>query len=389
MRKYMVFALYCLSLSTWAQSIDEVLQQVEQNNQQLMALSRYVEGRQLELKATNNLPDPQFQAYYLPGGTHSTGDYSEIELSQRLEFPTVYALRKDLIDQQAQKLQLEYRSQRQQILAQAQQHCLTLVHLYQRQQRETLRRDQARQVLDQVQQLFDQEQIGILELNKAKVAWMQDQFTLQQIEQEVKNQLLLLQSLNGNKQVTFNSRQYQPLMSLNLDSLWQSKQQLDPALLQLQQQISIAQQSLKVSKGTGLPNLTAGYNSQGFSGERFSGLYAGLSIPLWSNKHKVKAAQSMLEYQQSYGTASRQQAYAAFEKQYYDYVLKRDKFQEYQNTLTGLNSEALLLQAYQLGELSFLEYYMELQFYRQAYDAMLDMQLQLHLAQTELLKHQL
>ena len=65
------------------------------------------------------------------------------------------------------------------------------------------------------------------------------------------------------------------------------------------------------------------------------------------------------------------------------------KFQEYETTLSGLNSDELLLQAYQLGDLSFLEYYMELQFYRQAYDAMLDMQYRLYISQNQLLKHQL
>jgi outer membrane protein TolC len=157
----------------------------------------------------------------------------------------------------------------------------------------------------------------------------------------------------------------------------------------LKQQELIAQQSLTLTRNKGLPNLTAGYNSQGVAGKRFSGIYAGVTIPLWSNRNKVKAAEAQFNFQQSYSSVKNLEAYTSFEKQYNDYEIMLAKFREYEATLSGLNSNELLLQAYQLGELSFLEYYLELQFYRQAYDAMLNMQYQLYISQNQLLKHQL
>ena len=198
-----------------------------------------------------------------------------------------------------------------------------------------------------------------------------------------------LVNLNGSNELSFTQGEYGASMVLaSKDSVWQEKQVQDPVLTQLKQQETIAQQSLSLAKNKSLPNLTAGYNTQGVAGERFSGVYAGVSIPLWSNRNKVKAAQSQVDFQQSFTSAKTLQAYA-FEKQYNDYEIMFSKFQEYEATLTGLNSDELLLQAYQLGELSFLEYYMELQFYRHAYDALLDMQYQLYISQNQLLKHQL
>jgi|TARA_B110000914_G_scaffold192849_1_gene180146 hypothetical protein len=55
----------------------------------------------------------------------------------------------------------------------------------------------------------------------------------------------------------------------------------------------------------------------------------------------------------------------------------------------NLNSEQLPFIANMLGEYSFMDYYLELQFYRNASDKMLQMEKQLQLLQTELLKHQL
>ncbi|MBL6447671.1 TolC family protein [Fulvivirga sp. 29W222] len=394
MYKDIVFVLCgcLLSLGGFAQSssIESTLKQVEQNNQELKALSEYVESKRLELKSDNNLPAPQIGAYYLPFGEHSTGDYTEFQISQSFEFPTVYSARGSLIDQQSNQLALDYQTKRQKILAEAKSYCLNLIYLNKRLDTESIRVKQARQVFEQVQELYEKEQVGILELNKAKVAWMQEQFKVLQIESDIKNALLQLTNLNGGNEISFYLDEYSTTLLLTgKDSIWQEKQVQDPEMTQLKQLEVIAQQTLKLAKNKSLPDLIAGYNNQGVAGERFSGIYAGVTIPLWSNRNKVKAAQSQLNFQQTVTSSRTLQAHASFEKQFSDYQIMLSKFQEYEATLSGLNSDELLLQAYQLGELSFLEYYMELQFYRKAYDAMLDMQYQLYISQNQILKHQL
>ena len=394
MPKHILFAFcgYFLSVGLLAQTseIESVLQEVEQNNKELKAMASYIESQRLELKSTNNLPDPQFGTYILPFGEHSAGNYTEFEISQTIEFPSVYGARRNLIDNQSKQLDLEYKTKRQEVLKQAKSYCLYLIYLNKQLDIEISRVAQAKQVYEQANELYKKEQIGILEINKAKVVWMQEQFKVQQIESDKKNISLLLANLNGGNEVTFSLNNYPSALELAAkDSLWEDKLSNDPELVKLKQQESVAFQSLKVAKNKTLPNLTAGFNSQGVSGERFSGVYAGISIPLWSNRNKVKAAQSRVDYQESVTSSMTMQASTSFEKQYNDYQIMLTKFQEYEFTLSGLNSDKLLLQAYQSGEISFMEYYTELQFYRQAYDAMLDMQYQLYLSQTTLLKYQL
>jgi hypothetical protein len=394
MLKDIVFALCgCfLSVGLQAQSagIEGVLTEIEQNNKSLRAMQSYMETKRLELKAGNNLPDPQIGAYYLPFGANSTGDYSEFQISQSIEFPTVYGARSSLIDQQAVQLELDYKIKRQEILLTAQKYCQEMIYLSKRHTSEQLRAEQAKMVFEQVQELFAKEQGGILELNKAKVVWLQEQFKVQQIESDQRNLLLLLTKLNGGNKLAFDQDNYFTGLKLeSKESLWQTKLHTDPSLIQLMQQEVIATQQLKLSKNMALPNLTAGYNAQGVSGERSSGLYGGLSIPLWSNRSKVKSAQSNLEFEQSHTVSRTLEQYTSFEKQFNDYQFLQAKLNEYQSTLGGLNSDELLLQAFQVGEISFMEYYTELQFYRQAYDAMLTMENQLYQLQADLQKHQL
>lgn len=378
-------------LSSHAQdNIKSILQQVEQNNSELKALKSEVESQELTLKSGNNLPDPEFGLFYLPFGDHTGGNYTEYQISQTIEFPTVYGARGGLIREQSEQLSLRYQSRRQSILSEAQGLCLELIYLNKQLEVEKQRIVQAKTVLDQVQTLFDQEQVGILALNKAKLDWMQDQFKVEKVEAMRLNVRGSLQSLNGGEEVELSETAYGYSLEMpELQTLWGDKLSADPELKQLQQLESIAIQQLRLSKSNSLPDLTAGFNSQGVAGQRFSGIYAGLSIPVWSNRNKVKSAQSNIAFQQAYSTSRLQVASTSFETEYRNYLHKLSRFQEYKRTLADLNTEVLLLEAYQLEEISYLEYYMELQFYRKAFDTMLEVEHELHQSLNELLKHQL
>ena len=394
MYKKIVFALCgCfLSIGVFAQAndIEGILQGVEKNNKELQAYQSYIDSKTLELKSTNNLPDPQLGAYYLPFGEHSTGDYSEFQISQTIEFPTVYGAKSKLIESQSQQLQFNYAVKRQEILSQAKKLCLELSYLDKLKNVEQERLQRSKTVYEQAQELYTKEEKSALEFNKAKVAWMQQQFEVQQIESDQQNILLSLKNLNGDVDITWNSPVYTTDLTISdRDSLWQAKLAKDPELQKIQQQELLAQQTLKVAKSKSLPDLSLGYNYQGVAGSNYSGVYGGISIPLWSNKNKVQAAKSNLQYQTANSESYQSIIRVNFDKQYNEYSMLLLKYNEYQKTLTGLNSGELLLKAYQQGEISFMEYYIELNFYHDAYDAMLNVENQLQQRKSQLLKHQL
>ena len=241
-----------------------------------------------------------------------------------------------------------------------------------------------------MQELFNKEQVGILDLNKAKVAWIQEQFVVEQLEAEIQNQITVLQTLNGEQSLELDNLQLEiPFELQTMETLWSDKLASDPKLLELQANEASALQNVTLEKNKILPNLALGYNYQGVNGNNYSGVYGGLSIPLWSSKNKIKAAQANYEYQQSSSQVVKQLLYAELQQEYNQYQLLFDKYTEYQNTIESLNSEDLLFKAYNLGEYSFLEYYMEVQFYRDATDKMLQMEKELQLLQAQLLIHKL
>jgi outer membrane protein TolC len=394
MNKHIVFAicgcLFFVSGFSQNRNLEELLAEIEQNNTELQGYQSYMESQQLENKGTNNLPDPQLSGYYLPFGDNTTDTYTEYQIAQSFEFPTVYAARGKWNDLKSEQLQNAYAKKKQLVLLKAKEFLIELAFLQEQKSIETERRSQGKQVFDQIKELYDKEQVGILDLNKAKIAWIQEQFVLEQIENDIQILVSKLKTLNGDKPLNELSLQIDlPLDIGSMDNLWQEKLVQDPALLELKTNENASLQKMKLEQNKVLPHVALGYNYQGVNGNNYSGFYGGLSIPLWGSKNKVKAAQANHEYQQSNSQVISTTLYAQFKESFNRYQLMRSKYTEYQTTMSNLESEKLLFKAYMLGEYSFMDYYVELQFYRNAFDKMLEMEKDLHLLQAELLKHQL
>lgn len=373
-----------------SQTVDDILNQIEQNNIELKSYQSYIDGQKLQDKSGNNLPNPQLSGYYLPFGENQSDDYTEFEISQSFEFPTVYSARSKWNNLKAEQLQITFTKKRQEVLLKAKQGLINLFILQKQKSIETERKLQNQEVFQQVQQLFNKEQVGILDLNKAKIAWIQEQFAVDQLETEIQNQIAILQTLNGGKTMALDNLQLEiPIQIQALETLWTEKLEKDSKLLELKATEATALQNVQLEKNKVLPNLALGYNYQGVNGSNYSGIYGGLSIPLWNSINKVKAAQAQYEYQQSSTEVAQQLLYAQVNQEYNQYQMLFDKYTEYQDTIETLNSEDLLFKAYSLGEYSFLEYYMEMQFYRGATDKKLQMEKQLQLLQAQLLIHQL
>ncbi|MFT5724325.1 MAG: cobalt-zinc-cadmium efflux system outer membrane protein [Bacteroidia bacterium] len=382
--------LFSLAINAQNNEITSVLEQVKQNNNELKAFALRLKGKQFELKSTNTLDDLQVGAYYLPYGEHASTNYTEFQISQSFEFPSVYMARKKLINKQIRDFELAYGIKKQEVLATANKYCIELIALNKTVGIEQIRMEQAKQVYEHIKSKYEEEQVGVLSLNKAKVAWLQAQFVVQEIELKQQRLLVELQTINGGNAVLLTSSEFIDSYNLpTVDSLWKEKRSAEPYLISLQQKEAIALQEIKLSRHKLLPDLTAGFNQQGFAQEYYSGFFGGIAIPIFGNKNKLEVAKTNYKTQQSYTTVLSIEMKTAFESRYKEYTLLLGKYEAYNQTLEGLNSAALLLEAYTLGEFSFTEYYMELQFYRQAANVLLDMEKQLNLIKADLLKHQL
>ncbi|HKK87570.1 MAG TPA: TolC family protein [Saprospiraceae bacterium] len=384
--------LLCLWVHSFSQiaSIDDLLQTIENNNSTLGSYRSYIKGKNLEYQLENKLPDPQVSAYYLPFGEHAPGDYSEFEIAQRLEMPGVYATRKKWIGAQEERLDLKYMELRQEILLKAKKLALDWAHLQKQYQLTEGRVAQARKLYQQMQTLFEKGQIGILDLNKSKISWLDQQFALEELASRESILQSQIESLNGGEALNLTLKDNPPTVeNIEMDSLWQERMTRDPRVILLEREIAVARQSLELERKKKLPEFTAGYNYQGVQGNNYWGLYGGISVPLWRGKHQVELAEAQLDYSGQYQIAELTKMKADYDQRVERYELLQTKFEEYQKAMSGLNSAELLYKSFELGEISFMDYYREISFYRQAENRMLEMKHELQLLHAELLQHRL
>lgn len=382
--------IICLQLPAQSDQVDRVLSQIAQNNLSLKALHKKIEAESLQLRSQNNLEDPLLNGYYLPFGNDPGGEYTEYEISQRFEFPGVYIARKKRIEKEIRQLELEELRARQEVLLEAKQHCLELIILEKHINKERQRRARAERVYQMMQEQFSLGQISILELNKAKISWMEEKFTVQEMETEKRTLLLHLKALNGGIDPAYNVIYFEEELNLaEADSIWQEKLKHSPQLLQLTMREEASQHQLSVSRNQSLPNLTAGYNYQGFPSANVSGFYGGITIPLWKNRHKQKSAKIMAEQAVDQADARRLMEFALLQEDLDHFRTLRKAYEEFHETIHELESEEMLKEALEAGEISFIEYYLELQFYRESHEAMLHMEKELRMHKAEILKHQL
>ena len=226
--------LFFLHSYTQTKSVEQLLDEIEINNLELKGYQSFIESQQLENKSTNNLPDPQISGYYMPYGDNATVAYAEYQIEQSFEFPTVYAARGKWNDLKSQQIQTGYAKKRQEVLLKAQELLIELTYLKKLKAIEAERKIQTKQVFDQIQELFNKEQVGILDLNKAKIAWIQEQFVIEQYENEIQIIMSKLKTLNGDK--SFDDQSLETTISTvigSVEDLWQEKLVNDPSLQEL------------------------------------------------------------------------------------------------------------------------------------------------------------
>ena len=112
-----------------------------------------------------------------------------------------------------------------------------------------------------------------------------------------------------------------------------------------------------------LPTFSAGFMGENVIGQRYQGVSVGVSIPLWANKNRVKQAKSAVRAAESRQTDTKQQFYSQLEILYqrtYGLKLAADT---YRTSLANANNSSLLKKALDAGQISILDYIVEMGLY--------------------------
>lgn len=392
MHKHFISLLFisATSIVSAQGSIDEVLNSIEQNNKSIAAAEQYVEAKNLEYRTGNTPDNPSVSADYMIGKPASGGNQFDFLAIQSFDFPTAYIHKGNLADERETLLQIELEEMKQNVLFEAKVLCLELVYLNQYKQILNKRIVTSQGIVDNYQIKYDAEQISGLELNKAKIQLLGHKSQLRSIESLIVVANEKLTELNGGNPLSISDTLYPDLMVVpEFEALNDSIESNDPRLKWYNQQSEVFQTQVKVNRSLALPQIETGYHYQTVLGQTFNGVHLGLTIPLWQNKNTVKSSQAYVEMNNFQTEEHKTEHYYYIRQLYEEHLNLQATIIEYKSVLGELNSEEILLQSLELGEIDFITYAMELEYYYKAKDDLLALEKEYQMIVAELFKYQL
>jgi len=371
-------------------TIEQALTSIAKSNKTLIAANQYVTAKKLELHTGITPENPFVSADYMIGKPVAGGNQFDFLFTQAFDFPSVYFKKSDLAGQKEEMLAINLEELRQTILLESKTTILVLIHLNKQRLAMQARVENSTLLVDNYQQRFIAEEISALELNKAKIQLLNFQTQLRTIKNEIKIKTQHLTELNGGNEITINDTEFPMLQLIPAFEVLEAAIEVnDPQLKTLHQQTEVYQTTLKLNRALALPKFELGYHYQSVLGQTFYGAHFGISIPLWESKNTIKAANANIQLGNVQVEEHKMQHYFEIKELYGKYQNLEQTIGEYNAILSGLNSEEILQQSLELGEINFITYSAEIQYYYNAQDALLELEKEYQIAVATLFKYQL
>lgn len=371
-------------------TIDSVLVNIAKNNKTIVANTKYWEAKNLEYQTGLTPYNPKVDYDYLIGNPAIGGNQTDIAITQTFDFPTVYARKKHLSNEQIKQAEFQLNANRQEVLLEAKLICIELIYRNKLQSEFTNRKQKTEKWLSAFQKSLEKGQGNIMDVNKAKLQLIEINAAFQE-NISISNQLnQKLTELNGGLPIHFSDTGYSLLSSIsNFETLEKEIEAKDPVRKFLEQEKVIGQNEVSLTKSLTLPKFDAGYRYQTILGQQFNGVHLGLTIPLWESKNKVKTKQAELILNEANLQDHINEHYYNIKKKYERMINLKITLDEYQTLFSSLNNIELLDKSLSFGQISTIEYFMEMTYYYEALKNYLKTEMEYNKVIAELYKYQL
>lgn len=364
-RMAIIIVLFVTSICMFGQDIfTSVLQQIEQNSTTLQTLRQQMEADKLQHKTGLTPYDPEVEFGYLWGGPAIIGNRKDVSIRQSFDFPTAYTQRSKLADLEDNSVEYRYRARRMQLLLAAKELCIELIYTNKMCEMYAEQFENAKKILSAYKKLIQSGEANRLEYNNASLnyATMENEFRHILLEKE--RLLSELATLNGGQPVPFDASTYTvPVLPTDFEQWYADAEAANPSLQYLRSQVEVADRQVKVSQAERLPQMAVGYMGEFVGDERFQGITVGISIPLWQNKNHVKQARAAAIVSEKLIEDNKVQYYTHLKSLYHQAATLQQSVTTYSAAFAEYGNTELLLSVFNKGELTPLEYLMEMEYY--------------------------
>jgi len=384
------FVLIITSKANSQNQIDLILKEIANNNKSIIANQQYWEAKKLSFKTGLNPVNPKIEYEYLQGSSTKSGNQSDLFVLQEFDFPTAYIRKNQVAKQQVAQAKFQVESYRKTILLNAKKHCIKLVYLNKKRVELSKRLNNITTLKEHYQTKLSVGDANTLDLNKIKIQFIELNNELRLNKSEIDLIKQKITELNGGKSIEFIVLEYPNIKTiLSFETIEKAIEKNDPDLKLIHQQNEIDRKKLQLSKAMSLPKLEAGFRSQELLGQKLQGIHLGITVPLWENKNTIKHQKAHLLFNDFEIEEHHNEHHSEIKQQYNQYKSLAISIKEYNEILPQLNNIKSLKKALDLGEISTIEYFTELNYFYKSYDNFLKLEKSYHQIIAELHKYEL
>ncbi|MDR0574186.1 MAG: TolC family protein [Tannerella sp.] len=345
-------------------NVGTVLTTIEENNTTLKALRKTADAQKLGNKTGIYLSNPEAGFNYLWGKPGDIGNRTDVSVKQNFDIPTLTGMKGKVANGQNNLAELQYLSDRMNILLEAKLYCIELIYYNALKRESDVRLKHAEIIAEGYKSRLDRGDANRLEYNKVQLNLSTVQGEISRINVERNALLSQLKRLNGGIDIALDDDQYGNIsLPVNFDDWFIQAAEKNPALEYAGQEIEVGKRQVSLSKAMNLPAFSAGYMSEKVVGQQYQGFTVGVSIPLWENKNRVKQAKASVRAAESRESDSRQQFYSQLQILYSRTAGLKMTAEKYRQSLAAVNHTDLLKKALDTGEISLLDYILEIGLY--------------------------
>ncbi len=364
-----MMAVITVSLLNAKTTVQTAITDIERNNITLKALRKACDAEKIGNATGNYLEDPEVEFSYSWGSPADIGTRQDISVTQSFDIPTILGKKRKVAEMKNEMAEWQYRADRMNILLEARLLLIDMVY-YNKMLLELAKRKTSAQAIMDAQKLrLDKGDGNILEYNNARMMFSTVEVETEQMETERNAVHSQLVRLNGGSDVTVDLYEFEPIsLPLDFSEWFERKAETIPALAYMASSTALSKKELSVAKAMRFPAVSIGYVRENTLGQYYHGVSVGMSIPLWNRKNTVRQAKVAAEAAQYRQDNAVSQYRGQLEVLYNRTSGLRKTVEEYRLMLRETSSEALLAKALDAGEISVIEYSVQMGAYYELAD---------------------
>lgn len=391
LRKFSIF-LICLSpIGSFASYFDEVLSTVVGNNLTQKSILASDIASVAEMKAENTLEAPEF-SYESLWGAKGIGDKRNFSISQSFDWPGVYAARSKAIKKSENAMQYLRESSLLETRMEVRLALIDMINI--RQRIATTRKicDGLSSMVAYYKKAAEEGQETRLDYNKAVIEHVNAVRELKTLMSDSAVIASSLQSMNGGHDVA-------PLIiklgveypHRSLESLRPDRETLrakDPAVAASRAAVEAQKELVKVEKRSLYPGFSVAYLHEWEMGDNFNGFSVSITLPFLTGRSKTKAASLRLDAQRLDEEMSLIKIASELQGEYDVACELRELLREYRGVINDDSNIELLRKALDSGQINFLTYMQELNYFLSARRDFLEAHYRYHIAVARLQRYE-